>query len=1019
MVGEADTLWLIVATILVLTMQAGFLMLEGGRVRAKNSINVAQKNVTDLIVVWAIFFSGGSLLMFGLSISDLVDGAANGSQALSTTATPLHLISQAAFCSTAATILSGAVAERFSFRAYLVLIAVIAGLIYPVVGRMVWGDIYNPDASAWLADIGFIDFAGSTVVHGVGAWVALVAILMTGPRIGRFDKHGNPQVMPAHNAVIALFGVLVLLIGWMGFNGGAISISDPRLGSVLFNTLAAGVFGGCAGILCGVWMDKGVFNPTRVTSGLLGGLVACTASINYLTMNQAILVGGGGGFIATYGSHLLLHRFRIDDPLDAVATHGLAGVFGTLMVALVLPMQALPAASRMMQLLIQGLGIVVVAVFAGMITWISLSLFRWFGPVRVSEQAETLGLNYTEHGEGIGVERLQRTLEAKLEDNSSFAKTINVDSGDEHSELADTLNKVIGQYELASAQIDVARQRFMEFAQTASDWLWEADADMTLTFFHANADDKSRTSHLSDPRGRTLPQILSLTNEELTQLQTFLHRGDSPPVVETKLAPCFCPNETAVELRVIPVLDQQGAPKGYRGTLTDISIRKYAEERALHHSLHDELTGLPNRRALNQDLQSAIKRAIDENYSVVIAGVDLDGFKAVNDAYGHSTGDELLVQVAKRIRRFLRPVDIAYRTGGDEFVIVFDAIEPQMASQMAEAVTSRLISRLGESYRVSNLQVSVGASVGLSRFPQDHSEPEELLRMADLALYAAKEAGKRRVVSFVPAQDNDAQLQRQLEQDLHRAIANDEFFLMYQPQIDTVTESIAGYEALIRWHHPERGQISPGDFIPLAEKLKLLDVIGQIVLDKACRFAATWQMQDNGVTPRISVNVSPQQFIDPNFYDSVIDTMQRHQLEPQRLELEITEDVLVHDFTSVTDTLHRLRKTGIAIAVDDFGSGQTSLRYLNQFPLDTIKIDRSFIRHLGSSETTDEITHSMIKLSHTLGIDVVAEGVEETEQLELLRQWQCNQIQGFLYSRPLSSEHVIETMNQSLKKYGT
>lgn len=1018
MAGDADTLWLILAIILVLSMQAGFLMLEGGRVRAKNSINVAQKNVTDLIVVWAIFFSGGSLLMFGLSISDLVDGAVSASNN-SMSVTPLHFVYQAAFCSTAATILSGAVAERFSFRAYIVMVAVISGLIYPLVGRMVWGDAYNDDVSAWLADIGFIDFAGSTVVHSVGAWVALIAILMTGPRIGRFDEHGTPQVMPAHNAVIALFGVLVLLVGWMGFNGGAISITDPLLSAVLFNTLAAGVFGGCAGMLCGAWMDKGIFNPTRVTSGLLGGLVACTASINYLTMNQAMLVGIGGGIVATYGSHLLLYRFRLDDPLDAVATHGLAGVFGTLMVAFVVPAHALPAASRLMQLGIQTAGVLAIAVFTGLVTWICLSALKHFDPIRVSEQAETLGLNYTEHGEGIGIERLQHALDSQLADNSSFANGVNLNTGDEHSELADTLNKVIVKYETASEQINIARNRFKAFAQTASDWLWETDADLTLTFFHANADEQTSDSLLIDPTGCSLLDVLSLSSKDLTQLQTCMQRDERPPVIETKLAASFCINETAIELRLIPAHDQNGALEGYRGTLTDISIRKYAEERALHLSLHDELTGLPNRRALSQDLARAIERASQKHHSVVIAGVDLDGFKAINDAYGHGIGDELLVQVAKRLRRFLRPLDIAYRTGGDEFVIVFDAIESHVATPMGEAVTSRLISHLSEHFQIGELNVTVGASVGLSRFPQDNSEPEQLMRMADLALYAAKQAGKRCVVSFDPIQDKDAELQRQLEQDLHRAIENDEFFLMYQPQVDTATESIAGYEALIRWHHPERGEISPAEFIPQAEKLKLLDDIGQIVLDKACRFAASWHIMNDGSTPKISVNVSPQQFINPHFYDSVANTLQHHQLDPKRLELEITEDVLVHDFTSVTDTLVRLRALGVAIAVDDFGSGQTSLRYLNQFPLSTIKIDRSFIRNLGSSETSDEITRSIIKLGQTLGINVIAEGVEETDQLALLRQWRCDQIQGFLYSRPITSEQVVQTMNESMRKYGS
>ena len=222
---DVSTLWLIFATVLVLSMQAGFLMLEGGRVRAKNSINVAQKNVSDLVVSWVLFIGLGCWLMFGISTNDLME-AGSSIAPVSHTLTPMHVIYQMAFCSTAATIVSGSIAERFSFRAYLILIAVIAGCIYPIIGRLVWGNIYDTGATAWLADLGFIDFAGSTVVHSLGAWVGLVAILMVGPRAGRFDENGKPRILQAYNAVIALFGVFVLLFGWLGFNGGSISPSN-------------------------------------------------------------------------------------------------------------------------------------------------------------------------------------------------------------------------------------------------------------------------------------------------------------------------------------------------------------------------------------------------------------------------------------------------------------------------------------------------------------------------------------------------------------------------------------------------------------------------------------------------------------------------------------------------------------------------------------------------------------------------------------------------------------------------
>ena len=1013
MQNDIGTLWLIVATVLVLSMQAGFLMLEGGRVRAKNSINVAQKNVTDLVLAWVAFISLGSWIMFGLSASNIMDAdtiMANATHTLS----PLHLIYQLAFCSTAATIVSGAVAERFSFRAYMVLTIVVAGLIYPLVGRLVWGDIYNTGARAWLAELGFIDFAGSTVVHSLGAWVGFVAILMIGPRTGRFDEHGNPRNMPAYNAVIALFGVFILLFGWLGFNGGSVPPSDPLLSAVLFATLTAGAFGGCLGMGIGAWLDNGAFNPSRVTSGILGGLVACTASVHLLDMYEAMLVGAAGGAIATYGAHILLHRFKVDDPLDAVATHGFAGVFGTLAVAFVMPVSAIQSSSRLIQFAVQGVGVLVVAIITGVATYLTLTVLKRFMEVRVSADAEHIGLNYTEHGESIGIARLQSALNGTLQDNASFASGVAanaINADDEHSELANTLNQVIGKYESASEQIRIAQNRFKQFAETASDWLWEADANLDITFIHANAAENTGYAPLYKLAGKNLFDILKIDSLEEKQVKDQFARGKTIPVFEAVL--CLVKNrikQIDVEIRAIPHLDEHEKLIGFRGTMTDISVRKAAEAKALYMSMHDELTGLPNRRVLFNNLEESIRRASQYTQSVVVAAVDLDGFKAVNDAYGHAVGDELLKQVATRFARTLRPVDLAYRTGGDEFVIIFDGLEQDSAVHVSHAVSTRLIEKIGEPYSVQNLNVNIGASIGLASYPKDDHSAHDLLRMADLAMYAAKEAGKNCAIRFNHSHDTDAKMQRRLEQDLRKAIEYDEFYLMYQPQVDTVTEQTVGFEALIRWAHPELGEIQPGDFIPVAEKLNIMDSIGNHVLDKACQFASTWSPYFAETIPRLAVNVSPRQFANRDFFTGVVQTLERHKLDPSSLELEITEEVLVDNFNRVSAVLGKLRDIGVHIAVDDFGSGQTSLRYLNQFPLDTIKIDQSFISNIGINEKATEITHTIVVLGRKLGINVIAEGVEENSQLELLRQWKCDQIQGFLFSRPMTQNAVTRWM---------
>ncbi len=1006
MMDEINSLWKIVAIFLVLSMQAGFLLLEGGRVRSKNSVNVAQKNVTDLVVTWIGFLAVGFALMYGVSIPELL-----GSES-SAKAGPdvLDFLFQFCFCCTTATIVSGAVSERISFRAYIVLVMVIAAVAYPIAGRLIWGNSYDENAFAPLANLGFIDFAGATVVHGVGAWFGLVTLYLIGPRNGRFDENGEVQPFAAHNSVIALFGVLLLLFGWIGFNAGALSIDSPFLKLVIFNTISAAVFGASSGMLIGSWLDKGIFNPGRMATGMLGGLVASTAGVVYMSSFEAMLFGLLGGIVATYGAHVMLHKYKLDDPVDAIATHGFAGVLGTLAVAFVAPPSALVAGSRMAQLFVQFAGALTIFIVSCGLCWLTVFVVRRFIEFRVSEDAEKIGLNYAEHGETVGLTRLKNALESQTLEADKFGSVDLVDSDEEHSELAAALNKVIGKYELANQSIVAANERFQQFAETASDWLWETNDDMNVSFLHANST-HGLNVQISDVIGMPLLNFLNVEYDLKKQLNQHMENTEAFPVFEAETT--YDLEESLsilVEVRGVPYYCTEGRFKGYRGTITDISARKEAENRALFLSFHDELTGLANRRALSDHISRYLAEATDTNRAVVVAGVDLDGFKGVNDAYGHLMGDRLLEQVASRFELFLRSTDYVYRTGGDEFVVVLTDLEPRSADRVARAVLHRLIEDLSALYYVKTVDIRVGASIGIARFPEQASDPDDLLRMADLALYEAKAQGKGCVVSFEPEMDMDAKMQLKIQEDLRKALAENEFYLLYQPQVDSHSNRITGFEALIRWSHPERGEIPPGDFIAEAEKLKLMDEIGTFVLDQACEFAASWPLADDGKPYRISVNVSPQQFQNREFCNTVRTVLERHKIPATQLELEITEDVLVHDFQEVTHMLKELRDMNVSVAIDDFGSGQTSLRYLNQFPISTIKIDRSFIKHLNNDGKAAEITQTMVGLGRRLGMKVLAEGVEDVDQLAMLQSWDCDQIQGFLFSRPLSAEHTRESM---------
>ena len=451
-----DKTWVLVASALVFMMQIGFLFLEGGLVRSKNSINVAQKNLVDLVVSVALFGIIGYMFMFGADLFGFIgmDGnlmlfSGDSEAALS------FLIFQAMFCGTAATIVSGAVAERLTFSAYLVLVAVIAALVYPIFGHWAWGKLLFPGNTAWLADLGFIDFAGSTVVHSIGAWSGLAAVVIMGPRIGRFLEDGTVGRIASHNTVLASAGTLILFIGWFGFNGGSALTMDAPVGHIILNTLAAGVFGGLSGTFLSR-MKEGIWRPEGLINGVLGGLVAVTAGCMVLTTQGALLVGLVGGMVAVSGVWLLL-KLKIDDPVGAIPVHGFAGVFGTIALALLAPEQHLAAGSRFAQIGVQMLGAGAAFVWAFGGVWIVLKLLSSVMPLRVTAEQELAGLNTAEHGETLGTGRLQELLMELAVGDADLSARLEVDRGDEAGELADLFNRL-----MARLEQDNIRRRFLD-----------------------------------------------------------------------------------------------------------------------------------------------------------------------------------------------------------------------------------------------------------------------------------------------------------------------------------------------------------------------------------------------------------------------------------------------------------------------------------------------------------------------------------------------------------------------------
>jgi diguanylate cyclase (GGDEF)-like protein/PAS domain S-box-containing protein len=444
----------------------------------------------------------------------------------------------------------------------------------------------------------------------------------------------------------------------------------------------------------------------------------------------------------------------------------------------------------------------------------------------------------------------------------------------------------------------------------------------------------------------------------------------------------------------VPLKDRRDQIIGTMGISHNITDRKQAELRAQYLALHDSLTGLPNRVLLEDRLTQAIALARRNQISVGVLMLDLDRFKSVNDSFGHYVGDRLLEAVSVRLQACLRASDLIARLGGDEFVI---GISMVTADRDVETVARKVLATLGEPFEVESHTLQIGASVGISMYPANGENSEALLQFADAAMYQAKKNGRDTYCFFAPELTQATKRRRKLENDLHQACARGEFVLHYQPLVSTDSGRVTGVEALLRWYHPEEGLISPNEFIPQLEELGLMVEVGDWVLRTACLQNVAWQKE--GLSPiRVAVNVSAQQFYRGDLVDSVERALRESGLEPRWLEIELTESLTLDCSETTINIMKNLKRIGVTLSLDDFGTGWSSLSYLRKFPLDRIKIDRSFMRDIASEPAAEAVVRSIIDLGKNLGLDCVAEGVETRQQLEYLQKQMCAEMQGFLYS---------------------
>ncbi|MEM8694819.1 MAG: EAL domain-containing protein [Pseudomonadota bacterium] len=545
---------------------------------------------------------------------------------------------------------------------------------------------------------------------------------------------------------------------------------------------------------------------------------------------------------------------------------------------------------------------------------------------------------------------------------------------------------------LAAKRADI-RYLLQEYEDRGAGWLWQVDNQYCLTYVSPRMGEllgtatyqllgKSLSGTLGNKSG--VGELLA-KRERFTKFEIELGNGS---------------NRRWVTLSGSPIIDEDGAFQGYRGVGLDITDSKSSHAKLQHLANLDVLTGLPNRSRVRTLLDTALGDAKDRGVPCAIMFLDLDGFKPVNDTFGHPKGDAVLKTVARRLSDAVGNRGTVGRIGGDEFAVVVDDAQSRVG---VEALAEKLISAVSEPYMIDNVQIRIGLSIGCAYGPIDGDTVDDLVRKADLALYHAKSLGRATFCNFDAQMQVAAEERVRLEHDMRQAIGTDQFNLLYQPLVSAQTQRVTGFEALLRWNHPTRGPISPAVFIPIAEESGLVEELGSWVLHQACQDASTWP---EDIT--VAVNVSPLQLVVPALPNTVSEALRKSRMQPNRLELEVTESVFMSGAGNAVDVLKRLRGLGVGIALDDFGTGYSSLGYLNKAVFHKLKIDGSFVREAATREETVSIIKAIVMLANSFRLSITAEGVETAEDFNRMRDLGCHQIQGYLFGRPMPIERTRE-----------
>lgn len=1013
-----DNFWLLISALLVFVMQIGFLCLESGRTRSKNSINVAAKNISDFILSTSLFWLVGFGLMFGsdfmglLGTDHFVFGENNSASEMS------FFLFQLMFCGTAATLTSGATAERMTFIGYIFITAILCLFIYPLTGHWAWASLFNTENTGWLESIGFVDFAGATVVHSVGSWVALAAVLIIGPRIGRYDT--NFRFPSGSNLPMATMGTLLIWLGWFGFNGGSALTMNWQVPGILLNTCLGAVWGGFIASSLH-YFEKRFIDVSYILNGIIAGLVSVTAACHAVSPLSAAVIGMVSGVILFYGTKWI-DRLRIDDALYVIPAHLFAGIWGTVAYALFAKAEYLAdGVTRSEQLAVQLFGVAVIGLYSFFVSYILLLILNIFIPLRVNAKTEIQGLNITEHQASTELIDLLSDME-KQQDQGNFATPVKEEPFTEVGQIAKKYNEVITrineqmcQREIAMNQFQASERRKSAILDSSMDCIISIDGHGRILEFNPSAE-RTLGCLKSQALGRKFFNYFVLATDKGDFENSLEHRFSSAKGLilnrrnRTQLQR-ISGHHFPAEITITSSGAEEMARTEFTLHIRDVTRDQKMQSRLTFLAYKDPLTHLSNRTHLMKRLHEEINVAQREGETVALMFMDLDQFKKINDTMGHKAGDELLCEVAHRLKRVCREEDIISRWGGDEFIVVLSgALTQELICDKAQ----QILEIMRHPVEINGKQFSLPTSIGISLSIGGASVADQLIQEADIAMYSAKSNGRDIFSVFEPYMAEKATKAVTYERMIKRALLNRQFHLVYQPKVKHSPQEIISLEALIRWNHPEKGPIPPSDFIPVAEESGLIIPLGEVVISQAIQQLADWKGQGLQPLP-VSVNISGNHLISDDLVPFIKHQLSLNAIPGKLLEIEITEGVLIQDIERCIEVMEELKRLEISISIDDFGTGYSSLNYLKRLPIDILKIDQSFVDECASKEEDGEICATIINLAKSLNLDTVAEGVETQEQLETLTSMGCEVFQGYYFYKPLRAEEIGKLLTSATK----